>query len=508
MEQVFFHTHSKISQSILRHSSHRFRSTIEHLVLGLAVCGFCVVLLGHVTFVHRGDLFRGMAVAADDDECSVSSDNVGMICEVNGGVSVYSLLVRLLRSGYVTWLLPYSMMQRDVNSDHVVGNKNIYMPKQKQIPTSCLMSIPGFSEDADVTHILLQMENKDRLLDQNSSNSGSRAFTLHSSGSEQSEWIVTGMHPLSSSVTQRHLKCAVIQKDPTTAEQNTKRKERRGSEKIPECPTEITALLSEYGYLSTANNITNNQSTFKEPRLIYSYSHAQGLLILSPKLKQEHNISTQFVIASSSDANCFGEPFIQSIVFSLAGPDTVILNWILGLQQHISRRSDNNNHHTKSIQFVHHWKTSKEIDLDLFDIDHYAFSSSRGGSSSKYYAIDFLSSYPFLGNIVAKMRHNPLYRLVRFLMFKLAVFLSTLFIFFLTTSLVSFTFQETQDRMLEFTLQLQTHVRARLPLGGLIVRHILENVVFVPVMVGMIFFLIEFYEGDKFLAFMVLTIGE
>jgi hypothetical protein len=157
---------------------------------------------------------------------------------------------------------------------------------------------------------------------------------------------------------------------------------------------------------------------------------------------------------------------------------------------------------------VHHWKTSKEIDLDLFDIDHYAFSSSRGGSSSKYYAIDFLSSYPFLGNIVAKMRHNPLYRLVRFLMFKLAVFLSTLFIFFLTTSLVSFTFQETQDRMLEFTLQLQTHVRARLPLGGLIVRHILENVVFVPVMVGMIFFLIEFYEGDKFLAFMVLTIGE
>ncbi|KAL7512683.1 hypothetical protein ACHAXN_009767 [Cyclotella atomus] len=248
-----------------------------------------------------------------------------------------------------------------------------------------------------------------------------------------------------------------------------------------------------------AHQVTNNPSTFRQPRLIYSYSHAQGLLLLSPKLKQEHNISTQFVIASSSDANCFGEPFVQSIVFSLAGPDTVILNWILGLQQHISRRSDD----AKSIRFVHHWKTGKELDLDLFDMDHYAFSSSGGGSSK--YAID-LSRYPLLANIMAEMRQNSLYRLVRFLMFKLAVFLSTLFIFFLTTSLVSFTFQETQDRMLEFTLQLQTHVRARLPLGGLIVRHILENVVFVPVMVGMIFFLIEFYEGDKFLSFMVLTI--
>lgn len=70
---------------------------------------------------------------------------------------------------------------------------------------------------------------------------------------------------------------------------------------------------------------------------------------------------------------------------------------------------------------------------------------------------------------------------------------------------MSFTFQETQDRMIEFTLQLQTIVRARLPLGGLIIRHILEVLVFVPVMVGIIFFLIEFYAGDKFLAFMVLS---
>ena len=59
--------------------------------------------------------------------------------------------------------------------------------------------------------------------------------------------------------------------------------------------------------------------------------------------------------------------------------------------------------------------------------------------------------------------------------------------------------------MLEFTLQLQTRVRMRMPLAGLIVGHVLENLVFVPVMVGMIFFLIEFYGGDRFLAFAVLS---
>ena len=59
--------------------------------------------------------------------------------------------------------------------------------------------------------------------------------------------------------------------------------------------------------------------------------------------------------------------------------------------------------------------------------------------------------------------------------------------------------------MLEFTVQLKDRVRNRMPLAGLIVRHVLENLVFVPIMVGMIFFLIEFYGGDKFLAFSVLS---
>ena len=155
-------------------------------------------------------------------------------------------------------------------------------------------------------------------------------------------------------------------------------------------------------------------------------------------------------------------------------------------------------------------------------MDHYAFSSKKTGGNGEnmagrgayermfpyYYSTTaplLPSALPQLESIIMQVQKYPIYRFFRFLAFKLWILLSTLLIFFLTTSLVSFTFQETQDRMLEFTLQLQTRVRNGMPLGGLILDHVLENLVFVPIMVGMIFFLIEFYGGDKFLAFSVLS---
>ena len=156
-------------------------------------------------------------------------------------------------------------------------------------------------------------------------------------------------------------------------------------------------------------------------------------------------------------------------------------------------------------------------------MDHYAFSSkstrrtdaaaAASTTTTMYEAVSSPSLPVATMNMLLSSsssswvcgKRYPFYRLVRFLSFKLLVLASTLLIFFLTTSLVSFTFQETQDRMLEFTFQLQSRVRANLPLGTLIFDHVLENLVFVPIMVGMIFFLIEFYGDDKFLAFMVLS---
>lgn len=52
---------------------------------------------------------------------------------------------------------------------------------------------------------------------------------------------------------------------------------------------------------------------------------------------------------------------------------------------------------------------------------------------------------------------------------------------------------------------LQYHIRNRLPYAGIVFSHVIESLVFVPIMVGMLFFLFEFFK-DQLLAFFVLSI--
>lgn len=487
LSRQLYNTHLKVSHYVLRHTSHRLRSVIEHAALGLAVCGFCVVILSHRTFIHREDIASisreyGMAASSCDAN---NNGYLGLIGE-GRGVSVYSIVVQLIRSGLRYHL---SRSLNETSSSWSMG---------KKIPGLCLKKIPGFREDADVSHILLRYDDP-----KDGGEILSRAFTVHR-GSHEQERIVSGMPSDSAG---QFSPCA-ISVHPEASMQEPARFGFVREQIIQECSHEVTSFLGQRGYLSVQSNENLPSKQTQSPAvarqqfspIVYSYSHTQGLLHLQPSLKHTHNISTQFIIASSADPNCFGEPFAQTIIFRLVGPDTVILNWILGLQHSIPRP-----------RFVYHWKTRKELDLDVFDMDHYAFSSKSSGDrlsgacESMKFASTLSLQFASISNILSRVQRYPLYRLLRFLTFKLLVLLSTLLVFFLTTSLVSFTFQETQDRMLEFTLQLQTRVRAGMPLGGLILDHVLENLVFVPIMVGMIFFLIEFYGGDKFLAFMVLS---
>ncbi|KAL7550724.1 hypothetical protein ACHAWF_013940 [Thalassiosira exigua] len=493
IEHVFYNAHSKVSNYVLRHTSHRLRSAIEHAVLGLAVCGFCVVILSHRTFVHREDVASirpGGGPSCDDDDASGEGGHgllgLGFIGE-GRGVSVYSIVVQMVLRCYA-WM---------VSSERPESLSERWMSRsaEKTIPVTCLKSVPGFREDADVNHILLQYGADSDYDPMQKQWPGSQAFTIHRGAHEQ-ERIISGSLNTSTQQT-----CSFgAPREPMRQRSLPFGFPREEMQAHEECPADITQVLAQRGYLpiqSIASLETRLQGT--QPTMVYSYSHSQGLLRLPPSLQHIHNITTQFIIASPDDSNCFGDPFLRSIIFRLVGPDTVILNWILGLQHAAARP-----------RFVYHWSTKKELDLDVFDMDNYAFSGKSGGDGhGAYESMPATSQSPWhfasINNAVAGMQKNPAYRFLRFLTFKLLVLLSTLLIFFLTTSLVSFTFQETQDRMLEFTLQLQTRVRARMPLGGLILGHVLENLVFVPIMVGMIFFLIEFYGGDKFLAFMVLS---
>lgn len=59
--------------------------------------------------------------------------------------------------------------------------------------------------------------------------------------------------------------------------------------------------------------------------------------------------------------------------------------------------------------------------------------------------------------------------------------------------------------MLKFTVQLQHHARHRLPTFQLIFVHVIESLVFVPIMIGILFFLFELYN-DQLLAFLILLL--
>ncbi|KAH9257785.1 hypothetical protein BASA81_003803 [Batrachochytrium salamandrivorans] len=89
--------------------------------------------------------------------------------------------------------------------------------------------------------------------------------------------------------------------------------------------------------------------------------------------------------------------------------------------------------------------------------------------------------------------------------FKLTAICTTLFLFCITTTLVHHTLRETQERMLNFTLELQGRIHAGLPYRHLVLNHLMASLAFVPIMVGMLFFLFEFYN-NQLLAFMVMSI--
>lgn len=197
--------------------------------------------------------------------------------------------------------------------------------------------------------------------------------------------------------------------------------------------------------------------------VILSYSPIRGFLFLPLSTSLQHNVSTQYVFISKTDVKCFGEPFLQFLVHHILGVETVAFHWLLA-------------HSSNHTGYVYNPKTRQLIDLNASG--NYSLWKTTNSSKTGRHA----------------------------LLFKAGVILTSVFLFFITTTLVSFTLRETQDRMLHFTFQLQMYVEQERRLGSLITTHVVENLVFVPIMVGVMFFLIEFYGGDKLLAFMVMSI--
>ncbi|XVF45248.1 hypothetical protein PTKIN_Ptkin02bG0189700 [Pterospermum kingtungense] len=186
----------------------------------------------------------------------------------------------------------------------------------------------------------------------------------------------------------------------------------------------------------------------------YLYTMEKGYFLLPEVAKSRHNIRS-INISISARHPCFGNRWQQLLINRFVGYDTILMNSLL---------------HQPGKGYLYNFQTKEFYNLS------YAQQLPHGST-----------------------------RLGDYLVTKCGVLMMSLFVFFTTTMSVSFTLRETQTRMLKFTVQLQHHARHRLPTFQLIFVHVIESLVFVPIMIGILFFLFEFYD-DQLLAFMVLIL--
>jgi hypothetical protein len=126
--------------------------------------------------------------------------------------------------------------------------------------------------------------------------------------------------------------------------------------------------------------------------------------------------------------------------------------------------------------------------------DEFVSTSNSGSTVNSFF--NLMYSAVRIGNSRWAYISQSAPQLNQYLVFRLGVIFSSTFLFFVTTTLISYTLRETQERMLRFTHQLQHHIRNDLPYWSLVFSHLVESLVFVPIIVGIHFFLVEFFSDQ------------
>jgi hypothetical protein len=221
-------------------------------------------------------------------------------------------------------------------------------------------------------------------------------------------------------------------------------------------------------------------------RISFSFSTTKAFLMLPSNhtLFQDNIVQSQTLVVAPQDPNCFGEPFLQFLIHNLVGYETIVWNWSLGYLHQQSEAPQ------KGYVLSHKKGRIQELELP----------TTPDAVSQQYHRVHRWLSF------LSSRGHNKFEAARLNLLSKLSVVIKTTFLFLFCSTLISFTLRETQERMLEFTQELSRRVSIQLPLVDLIVFHLIHNLIFVPIMVGMMFFLIEFYSGDRLLAFLVMSI--
>eukprot|EP00871_Galdieria_phlegrea_P003184 jgi/Galph1/3867/GphlegSOOS_G2567.1 len=203
------------------------------------------------------------------------------------------------------------------------------------------------------------------------------------------------------------------------------------------------------------------EAIFLKPT-IYRYSLEKGLLLLNQEETwRRHHVSFAS-LQIDSDHFCLGNWFLRKLVLeSFVGYDTILMN---SLAKYFQYRG-----------YVLHLRTGNVINLQVM------FEQSTWGSSL-------------------------LEKTFSFLLRKLNILITSIFMMSITGTLVTFALREVRARVMKLNLELQQRRVYRTSITGLLIRYSLEGAVFVPIITGILFFLLEFFD-DYLIAFLVLVLA-
>lgn len=313
--------------------------------------------------------------------------------------------------------------------------------------------------------------------------------------------------------------------------------------KRPECEAESCPNLP---YTSRASS--NDK--------VYLFSMDRGSLMLADDTMRYHNF-TLLEIEFPSDASCFGPPVTSRVIKEYLGYDLIVLNWAVAAFEGEGFMYKVDNREVYNLNYAGDFVSKKgtslideknsvrykepvvvpalilevlskfgvgERALDLYHLlaEHatrlwaklektealrpltshlaWAFSDEFDSTSASGSTVNSLPNLLYTAATIINTRWRHLSQSVaqlnQYLAFRLGVVFSTTFLFFVTTTLVSYTLRETQERMLRFTHQLQHHINNDLPYWTLVFTHLVESLVFVPIIMGIHFFLVEFFSDQ------------
>jgi len=214
----------------------------------------------------------------------------------------------------------------------------------------------------------------------------------------------------------------------------------------------------------------------------YTFATDKGMLTLGAQRRDGLRVQRVEVDIAASSA-CFGGPSTRWLLSTVAGYDVPILNGFAGALLRLSQEG-----------------TMRGGEAPLKGSSAPLWPVVPGWLSVDHR--DEVHALSEATEVAARfsLSHSGI---VAFTMLKLGTLCSAVFLLFATSSLVSFILAQSQQRMLRFTMTLQSYVRARLPLGPLLAAHMVDSLIFVPIILGVMFFMFSFF-ADQLLAFLVM----